>query len=99
MLVINMQRGRHAFRDHPRAKASGSAFSHSTIEDQLHFAGIAEVEILMDHFLEEGAPSQRSVQYLSQGELSLQDRDIVKPPGLTICGSEWMRQQAQPFAY
>src|SRR5215210_810799 len=98
MLVINMQRGRHAFRDHPRAKASGSAFSHSTLEDQLHLTGVAEVEILMNYFLEEGAPSQRPVQHLSQRELSLQDRDIVKPTGLPICGSERMRQQAQPFA-
>src|SRR5215210_1477262 len=98
MLVIDMQRGRHAFRDHPRAKASGSAFSHSPLEDQLHLTGIAEVEILMDYFLEEGAASQWPVQYLSQRELRLQDRDIVKPTGLPICLSERMWQQAQPFA-
>src|SRR4051794_27258078 len=98
MLVVNMQRGGDAFRDHPRAKASGSAFSHSPIEEQLHLTGIAEVEILMNYFLKEGAASQWSVQYLSQRELRLQDRDIVKPTGLPICGSERMRQQAQPFA-
>src|SRR5215213_3327684 len=98
MLVVNMQRGGDAFRDHPRAKAPRSSPGYAAVEDQLHLAGIAEVEILVDHFLEEGAASQRSVQYLSQRELSLQDRDIVKPAGLTICGSERMRQQAQPFA-
>src|SRR5215213_1859750 len=98
MLVIDMQGRGDAFRDHPRAKASGSAFSHSTVEDQLHLTGIAEVKILMNYFLEEGAASQWSVQYLSQRELSLQDRDIVKPAGLPICLSERMWQQAQPFA-
>lgn len=92
-----MQRGRHAFRDHPRAKAAGSSLGYAAVEDQLHLSRIAEVEILVDYFLEEGPASQRPVQHLGQRELRLQDRDIVKPTGLTICFSERMRQQAQPF--
>src|ERR1700687_4951705 len=98
MLVINMQRGCHTFRDHPRAKAPRSSLADAAVEDQLHLPGIAKVEILMDHFLEEGPASQRPVQHLSQRELRLPDRDVVKPTGLTICFSERMRQQAQPFA-
>src|SRR6185436_15617970 len=98
MFVINMQRGRHTFGDHARAPAPRSSFRDAAVADQLHLSGIAEVEILMDDFLEEGAASQGPVQYLSQRELGLQDRDIVKPPGLTIGFSKRMRQQAQPFA-
>ena len=94
MLVIDMQRGRHAFRDHPRAKAPGSSLRYAAVEDQLYLPRIAEVEILMDYFLKEGTASQWPVQHLSQRELGLQNRDIVKPTGLTICFSERMRQQA-----
>src|ERR1700730_8138050 len=98
MLVINMQRGCHTFRDHPRAKAPRSSLGDAAVEDQLHLPGIAKVEILMDHFLEEGPASQWSVQHLSQRELGLQDRDVVKPFGLTICFSEGMRQPGRPFS-
>src|SRR5215216_2667288 len=98
MLVINMQRGRHSFRDHSRAKAAGSSLADAAVENQLHLPGVAEVQILVDYFLEKGPAREWSVQYLSQRELGLQDRDIVKPTGLTIGWGKRMRQQAQPFA-
>src|SRR5882724_3242752 len=97
MLVIDVERGGDALGDHARAKASRGALGDPAVEDQLHLSRIAEVEILMNHLLEEGPASQRPVHYLRQSEFSLQDRNVVKPTLLTVCWSERVGQQAQPF--
>jgi hypothetical protein len=63
-----------------------------------HLIGPAEVEVLADHLLEEQAPVDGLGEHLGQGELGLQDRDVVAVAGLAACTGERMRQQAQPLA-
>ncbi len=51
------------------------------VEDELHLIGSAQVEVLPDYLLEEHAPGLRAVEHLGEGELGLQDRDIVAVAG------------------
>jgi hypothetical protein len=39
--------------------------------------GATEIEVLADHLLEEDAAVHRAIEYLGQGKLGLQDRDVV----------------------
>jgi hypothetical protein len=47
---------------------------------------------------EENPPRDRPVQYLGQGELGLQDGDVIPVAGLAVRGGERVRQQREPFA-
>ena len=98
MLVIYMQRWRHDFGDDPRAKAPRRSRHDPSVEDQVRVPAIAKVEILLNHFLEEGSSRQGSIQHLRQSELDLQDRDVVKSTAFTISFTKRVGQRAQPFA-
>jgi hypothetical protein len=64
----------------------------------LHLVGAAEVEVLADHLLEEDAAGQRPIQDLGQGELGLEDGDLVAVAGLPVLGGEGVGQAGQPLA-
>jgi hypothetical protein len=68
------------------------------IEDRLHLFWATQVEVLADHVLEEQAPVHRPVEHLGQGELGLQDRDVIAIAGLAIGPGEGVWQQTQPLA-
>jgi hypothetical protein len=68
------------------------------IEDQADLVGSAQVEVVADHLLEEDASRHRPVQHLGQGELRLQDRDVVAVAGGPVSRGERVRQPGQPFA-
>ena len=51
------------------------------VEDQLDLVRAADVEVVADHLLEEDPPGDRRVEHLGQGELGLQDRQVVAVAG------------------
>jgi hypothetical protein len=69
--VVDMQRWDHPGRQHSSAKLGRGFLGDSPVEDQLHLVGTAQIEVFTDDFLEENAAAQRTIQDLSQGELSL----------------------------
>jgi len=87
VLVIDMQRGEHAIRNHSGSKFAGRTSANASIKDQLHLAGPAEVEVFADHFFKEHPAGYGPVQHLCQRELRLQDRDLVAVTGLSIAGA------------
>ena len=64
----------------------------------MHLIGAAEVEILADDLFEEAPPGARAIEDLGQGELGLEDRELIPIAGRPVRGGEGMRQSAQPFA-
>jgi hypothetical protein len=88
--------------DHPGAKRSGGgawpAAHQAAVKDQGDLIGSADVEVVADDLLEEHPPRHRLVEHLGQGELDLQDRQVVAVSRVAIGGGEWMRQSGQPFA-
>ena len=68
------------------------------VEDQRDLVGAADVEVVADDLLEEDPPGHRLVQHLGQGELGLQDRDVVAVAGGPVGGAERVRQDGQPLA-
>ena len=88
VLVVEVQRGHHALGDDAGAEPPWGPPRHPAIEDQLHVVGAADVEILADHLFEEDASGQGPIQYLGQGELSLQDGDVVGVAGGMVMSGE-----------
>jgi len=46
--------------------------------------GASNVEVLADHLLEEHPARQRPIKHLGEGELGLQDRDVIAVAGPAI---------------
>jgi len=84
VLVIDVQRGRHALGDHAGTKAAGGLLGHPAIEDELDLVGAAEVEVLSNDLFEEHPAGHGPVQHLRQAELGLQDRELVAVAGAPI---------------
>jgi hypothetical protein len=76
-LVVDVQRRGDALGDDARAEATGCATGDLAAEHQADLAGAADIEVLADHFLEEDAPGDRLVEHLDEGELGLQDGQLV----------------------
>ena len=51
-------------------------------------SGAADVDVVADDFFEEHPARHRPVKGLGEGELGLQDRDVVAVTGPTIGGRE-----------
>ena len=64
----------------------------------MYLVRAAQVEILADDLLEEHPPGQRTVQHLGQGELGLQDGEVVEVARLLVFSAERVRQAVQPLA-
>ena len=97
VLVVDMQRGDATAGNHSRTKLARGAAADSTIKNQLHLTGPADIQILPNDFLEEGPPGDRAVQNLGERKLGLQNRDLLPVTGLPIFGGKWVRQLAEPF--
>ncbi len=102
VLVLDVQRRGDALGEDPGAKAArggmASAVEDSAVEDQRHPVGAPHVEVLGDDGLEERPARGGTVQHLGQGELGLEDRDVVAVTGPAVRGAEGMRQAGQPLA-
>jgi hypothetical protein len=98
LLVLNVQRGHNPLGQNARAEAPRRATGDTPVEDQLHLIGSAEIEILPDDLLEETTPRDRPIEHLGQGELGLQDRELIPITGRPVRWGEGMRQATQPFA-
>ena len=88
--------------DHPGAEPSRrgarAAAHQAAVEDQADLIGAADVEVVADDLLEEDPTGHRVVEHLGQGELGLQDRQVVAVARVAIGGGERMRQSGQPLA-
>ena len=96
-LVVDVQGRNHAIGDDTGAKQPRRAFGDPTVEDQLHLFGSPYIEVFSNHFLEKDSPRYRSIQDLGQGELDLQDGEIVAVSRLTVSTGERVRQASKPF--
>ena len=89
---------RDAVGEHPGAEASRGPSADAPLEDQGDLIGTSEIEVVTDHLLEEDATRKGPVQGLGQGELGLEDRDVVAVARSTVGSGEGVRQDAQPLA-
>ena len=67
------------------------------VEDQGDLVGAADVEVVADDLFEEHPSRDRFVEHLGQGELGLQDRQLVAVARGPVVGGERVRQDGQPF--
>src|SRR3954452_4193992 len=93
-----MQRWCDALGDDARAKQARGLAADPAIEDQLHLLGPPDIEVFTDHLLKEHTTVYWQVEHLREGELGLQDRDIVAIAGLPIRSGVRVRQETQPLA-
>ena len=102
MLVVDVQAGDHPVGDDAGAEpARGRVLATAddlAAEDQRHLVWAADVEVVADDLLEEDPARHRRVQDLSEGELGLQDGQLVGVAGRDVIGGERVRQDAQPLA-
>src|ERR687895_2281273 len=98
MLIIDVQRRCHPCGQYAGAEASGRTPGHPPGKDQLHLIGSAQVQVLADDFLEEDPAAEGSVQDLSQGELGLEDGNLVAVTGSAVLSRKRVRQACQPLA-
>ncbi|GAA0730799.1 hypothetical protein GCM10010199_46590 [Dactylosporangium roseum] len=68
------------------------------VEDQPDVVGAAQVEVVVDDLFEEDPSGDRFVEHLGQGELGLQDGDLIAVVGGAVRCGERMRQPAQSLA-
>jgi hypothetical protein len=96
VLVIDVERGDHPVGEHPGSKTPRCLLRHTAAKDQLDHVRTADVEILPADLLQEDAATQRTVQDLGQGELGLQDGQLIAVAGLTIgCRVGWGNPASQ----
>ncbi len=102
VLVVDVQA-----RDHPAGDDAGAEPARRGIpaladepagEDQRNLVRAADVQVVPDDLLEEDPPGHRPVQHLGQGELSLQDGQLIAVAGGDVPGGERVRQDTQPLA-
>ena len=69
----------------------------AAVEDQPDVVGAPDAQVVPDHLLEEQPPRNGPVEHLGQGELGLQDRDVIGVPGGPVGGGERAGQDRQPL--
>ena len=69
---------------HPGAEPALGTPVDPLVEDQRDLVGAAEVEVLTDDVFKEHASGERPVKHLGEGELGLQDRDVIAIPRSTV---------------
>src|SRR6516225_10484001 len=63
-LVVDVQRGRDPFGDHPGAKGARGRLGDATLKDELHLVRTPQIQVLADHLLKEETTAQGSVEDL-----------------------------------
>jgi hypothetical protein len=68
------------------------------LEDQGDLIGTADVQVVTDDLLEEHPSGERAVEHLGEGELGLENGDVVAVAGPAVLRGEGMGQASQPLA-
>src|SRR5450755_2509758 len=76
----------------------GGAAGDLAVEYQADLGRASDIEVLADDLFEEDASGHRLVEHLGEGELGLQDRELVAIAGSAVAGWKRMRQAPQPLA-
>ena len=88
VLVEHVQAGGDPVGHHAGGEGAGGVVLAAAVdgpaEDQADPVRAAEVEVVADDLLEEDPPGDRLVQHLGQGELRLQDGDVIPVPGSPV---------------
>jgi hypothetical protein len=71
---------------------------HLATKDQLHLLGTAQIDVFADDLLEEAASVEAPIPNLSEGELGLEDGQVIAVTGAAVSGAVGVRQASQPFA-
>ena len=102
VFVVHVQARGDPGGDHPgpgTVPVSREAAADRTgVEDETDLIGAADVEVVADDLLEEDPTRDRCVEHLGQGELGLQDRQVVAVASGPIGRGERMRGVGLPFA-
>ena len=85
--------------DHTGAERRGRAPCDPPLEDEAHLLRSAEVEVVVDRLLEEGAPHARLVEHLGEADLGLHQGDRVLAAALAVRGRERPRECMRPASY
>src|SRR5579875_672344 len=97
-LIVDVQGRNHAIGNHPGSEQSGRTFGDPAVEDPLHLLGPADVQVFPNHFFEEDATGQWSVENLGEGKFDLENGELITIPGLTVARGERVRQETKPLA-
>ena len=101
MLVVDVQARDDPVGDDPGAeparRGEAALADDPAGEDQRDLVRAADVEVVPDDLLEEDPPGGGCVQDLGEGELGLQDGQLVAVAGGDVISSERVRQDAQPL--
>ncbi len=101
VFVVDVQAGGDAVGDDPGPEPAGGgprAGAHeAAVEDETDLVGAAEVEVVPDDLFEEDPPGDGPVEHLGEGELGVQDGEVVAVAGGSVGRGERVRQTCQPF--
>jgi len=101
VLVVDVQARGDPHGDHPGAESAGGgarAGAHEpAVEDQADLVGASNIEVIPDDLLEEDPSRGGLVEHLGQGELGLQDRDLIPVAGCVVGVGEGVGQDRQPL--
>ena len=86
--VVDVERRDCTFCDDAGAEPARRPAVNAPVEDQLHLAGSADVEILADDLLKEHTAGYWTIEHLSERELGLQNGDLVAIAGLAVTWGE-----------
>ncbi len=101
-LVLDVQGRRDTVGEHPGPEPAGCRVAAPVLDPAIEYeadpVGAADVEVLADDFFEEHPARQGPVQDLGQGELGLEDGDVVAVSGPPVRRGERVRQTGEPLA-
>jgi hypothetical protein len=102
VLVKHVQAGGDPVGDHAGGEGAGGVVLAAAVdgpaEDQADPVGPAQIEVVPDDLLEEDPPGHGLVEHLGQGELCLQDGDVIPVARGPVGGTVRVRQPGQPLA-
>ena len=84
-------------REPSRCRARAAA-DRTGVEDETDLIGAADVEVVADDLLEEDPTRDRCLEHLGQGELFLQDRQVVAAAAARPASANGCGESGQPFA-
>jgi len=90
VLVVDVERRGDPLGDDPGAESPRGAPIHSPFEDQGDLIGTADVQVVTDDLLEEHPSGKWAVEHLGEGELGLENGDVVAVAGPTVLAGEGM---------
>jgi hypothetical protein len=102
VLVVHVQARRDVLGDDPGAEYPGGRALAAPLdlpgEDEADPVRAAQVQVVADDLLEEDPPAHRGVEHLGEGELRLQDGQLIAVSGGAVGRGERVRQPGQPLA-